>query len=74
MGKRRSSSNCWRAKAIQDQEHEKAFILRSAINCCKDLLKSAWRRRTGPMEEAGERAAPELEETKLLAKRLEVAT
>ena len=53
-------------RQFQDREHEKAFILRSAINCCKDLLKSAWRRRNGSMEEAGERAAPELEETELL--------
>lgn len=28
-------------RQFQDREHEKAFILRSAINCCKDLLKSA---------------------------------
>lgn len=53
-------------RQFNDQEHEKAFILRSAINCCKDLLKSAWRRRTRPMEEAAERAAPAPEESGLL--------
>ena len=51
-------------REFQDLEHEKAFVLRAAINRCKDLLKSARRRRNVPMEEAEElleriRALPE---------------
>lgn len=33
-------------RQFRDGEHEKAFVLRCAINACKDLLKSAgWRNR-----------------------------
>lgn len=53
-------------RQFADREHEKAFVLRAAINCCKDLLKSAWRRKTSPMQEAREQAAPEPEDTELV--------
>ncbi len=33
-------------RTFADREHEKAYILRMAINACKNLLKSAGRRRT----------------------------
>lgn len=39
-------------RQFKDLEHEKAFILRAAINACKDQLKSARRRREAPLEEA----------------------
>lgn len=46
-------------RQFEDGEHEKAFVLRCAINACKDLLKSAGRRRTVPMEQAELLPAPE---------------
>ena len=48
------------------EEHEKAFVLRSAINACKDLLKSAGRRRTVPMEQAEHIPASQEEDSGLL--------
>lgn len=39
-------------RQFHDLEHEKAFILRAAINACKDLRKSARWRREAPLEEA----------------------
>ena len=42
-----------------DTEGEtRAFILRMAINECKDLLKSGWRRRSVPLDELIEREVP----------------
>ena len=38
--------------------HEKAWVIRTAINACKDELR-AFRRRAVPLEEAPEAAAPE---------------
>ena len=48
-----------------DGDHERAYILRMAVNACKDLLKSARRRRNAPMEEAAQAAAPEPEDSGL---------
>lgn len=45
-------------KRFQSREHEKAWVVRTAINACKDELRS-FRRRTVPLEEAPEAAAPE---------------
>ena len=39
-------------RQFADEEHERAFVLRCTINACKDLLKSAGRRRNVPIEEA----------------------
>ncbi|MGI5962157.1 MAG: RNA polymerase sigma factor [Lawsonibacter sp.] len=39
-------------RSFDSQEHEKAFILRAAINACKDLRKSARWKRVRPLEEA----------------------
>lgn len=49
-----------------DQEHERAYILRMAVNACKDVLKSAGRRCTVPLEQAEWIAAPIAEERGLL--------
>jgi len=46
-------------KTFEDREHEKAYILKMAINACKNLLKSAGRRRVVPMDEAERVPAPE---------------
>lgn len=53
-------------RQFSDLEHEKAYILRMAVNACKDLLKRAGRRRTCALEEAQALSGPEPEETGLL--------
>ena len=47
-------------------EHEKAWIIRTAINACKDHLRSAFYRRTVPLEDAASVAAPAAGESQLL--------
>ena len=37
-------------------EHERYWVVRVAVNECKRLLRSPWRRRTGPLEEIPEAA------------------
>lgn len=38
-------------------EHERYWVVRVAVNECRHLLRSPWRRRTRPLEEAEEAAA-----------------
>ena len=45
-------------RTFDTPDHERAFILRCAINACKDILKSSRFRRTAPLEEAERVAAP----------------
>ena len=52
---------------FESPEHEKAWIIRTAANACKDLLKSHWRRTTVAMDEAAPVPAPPVEEGSLLA-------
>lgn len=40
-------------KSFADEEHRKAWLLRTTVNLCKRVSGSAWRRRTAPLEEAG---------------------
>lgn len=47
------------APAFSGPEHERAWIIRTTINACKDLLRSAARCTTVPIEAAGEPEAPE---------------
>lgn len=54
-----------RRQQFRDPEHEKAYILRMAVNACRDLLKSAGRRRTCALEEACTVSAPEPENSGL---------
>lgn len=42
--------------AFDSREHEKYWIVRVAVNECKKLLRSPWRRRIGPLDEAAETA------------------
>lgn len=42
---------------FHDGEHEKAWLLRVAINACKDYLKSFFRRNTVPLDTLQEMAA-----------------
>lgn len=53
-------------KEFTDREHEKAYILKMAINACKNLLKRAGRRRVVPMEEAERIPAPEKDRHELM--------
>lgn len=46
---------------FRDAEHLKAWLLRVTVNCCNDLRRSAWFRRTAPLEAAPETAAPMLD-------------
>lgn len=43
-------------------EAEKAWLIRVTANQCRDLLKSSWRRRTAPLEEAVYFSVPEDQE------------
>ena len=45
--------------AFRDTGHERAWLLRVAINQCKDLLKSVWHSRTAPLEQLPDTPAPE---------------
>lgn len=54
-------------KRFQSEEHEKAWMIRTTVNACKDLLGSAWRSRTCGIEACAEVAAPEVEEGSLMA-------
>lgn len=38
-------------KTFHDAEHEKSWIVRVAINCCKDALRSPWKRLFSPLGE-----------------------
>lgn len=44
---------------FMDREHEKAWFIRVTVNECKDVLKSAFRRRNVPLDNARELAAEE---------------
>ena len=35
---------------FQSEEHRKAWLIRVTINCCNQLWRSAWRRRTVPLD------------------------
>ena len=54
-------------QAFSSPEHEKAWIIRTTANACKDLLKSHWRKTTAPLEAAAAVPAPQPEEGSLLA-------
>ena len=51
---------------FDSSEHEKAWIIRTTINTCKDHLKGAFFRRTVPLDEAAGIAAPAVPESGLL--------
>lgn len=39
---------------LENEEHIKAWLIRVTINCCKTRFRSAWRKRTAPLEAAGD--------------------
>lgn len=52
---------------FESPAHERAYVLRMAVNACKDLLKSPWRKRTCGLEACMEIPAPEAADGSLLA-------
>ena len=54
-------------RTFASPEHERAWIIRTAANICKDVLKSHWRRTTVDIDAAGDVPAPQAEEGSLLA-------
>lgn len=40
--------------AFESEEHRKAWLIRTTLNCCNSFWNSAWKRRTVSMEECGE--------------------
>lgn len=46
---------------FRDTEHLKAWLLRVTLSRCADLRRSAWFKRTAPMEAAADAAVPEPE-------------
>lgn len=52
-------------EVFDSPEHEKAWVIRTAINACKDELRS-FRRRVVPLEDAPEAAAPEAPRSEVL--------
>ncbi len=44
-------------KEFAAPEHQRYWVVRVAVNECRRLLRSPWRRRTGPLEELPEQAA-----------------
>jgi RNA polymerase sigma-70 factor (ECF subfamily) len=41
-------------RAFNEEEHRKAWLIKTTINCCKKVSGSAWRRWTVPLEDAPE--------------------
>ena len=52
--------------AFDSVEHEKAWIIRTAVNACKDHVKSSYFRRTVALDDAAQIAAPAVPDTWLL--------
>ncbi len=48
--------------AFQSPEHERAWVIRCTINACKDLMRSAGRKRLVPLDSVAEPMAVEAEE------------
>ena len=38
-------------KAFRDEEHQKAWLLRTTINFCRRVTSSSWRKRTVPLSQ-----------------------
>lgn len=54
-------------REFESPEHERAYILRMAVNACKDMLKSPWRKRTCGLDTVLEVPAPEAADGSVLA-------
>ena len=54
-------------RSFDNTEHERAWIIRTTVNLCKDLLKKHWRRTTVTLDAVEHVPAPEPEEGSLTA-------
>ena len=55
-----------KAPAFEDKAHEKAWLLRVTLNCCKDVFRSPFRKHRARLEDAEDRLVWEPEEKWLL--------
>ena len=55
-----------KAPAFEDKAHEKSWLLRVTLNCCKDVFRSPFRKHSARLEEAEDRLVWEPEEAWLL--------
>ncbi len=53
---------CYKSPEFSDDANEKAWLIRVAINCCKDFQKSFWQKNTVGLEEAAEISTGVIEE------------
>ena len=56
-----------RREPFDSEEHERRWVIRAAVNLCKDHLKSRWFRTTVALEAAAAVPAPQAEEGSMLA-------
>ena len=54
------------AARFEGPEHERAWVIRTTANACKDVLRSGHRRRTVGLEAAPDAAAPEEPESEVV--------
>ena len=52
--------------AFENHEHEKAWIVRTTINACKDFRKNAFFTKTVGLDEIGDKEAPTAEKSEIL--------
>lgn len=64
---RRYFSGCWRSPGNFSRRSTNGLDHRTAVNVCKDQLKSSWHRTTVDLSAASEARAPEAEEGSLWA-------
>ena len=55
-----------KAPQFENEQHEKAWIIRTTVNACKDYLKSSFFRRTVALDEAETIPAPAVPDTPIL--------
>lgn len=46
---------------FENSEHEKAWFIRVAVNCCKSMLSAVWLNRISPLEESQQASVPFLQ-------------
>ncbi len=51
---------------FESPAHEKAWIIRTTVNCCKNHFRTSFFRKTVPLEEADAIAAPQVPDTGVL--------
>lgn len=57
---------CYHAPKFQNQEHEKAWLIRVTVNHCKNYLKTVWKKRVEQREDLSEYSQQE-QDRELLA-------